>query len=161
MSDWLLYSLGSIMYKFTGQVWQTYTILLLPLCFLEYKICKILPKCHFFLIGGFFFVNPMRSKNYVTVMDPLQETYGNMMGTLLFIPPLLGEVFWFAAILASLGKYLLSYNICQRSHELTQCSTPLGIVESCASRLLLWEEHAFLISRKYIFSLKQIVLCIH
>ncbi|KAF4787743.1 hypothetical protein TURU_168819 [Turdus rufiventris] len=55
------------------------------------------------VIGGFFFVNPMRSKNYMTVMDPLQESYGNMMGTLLFIPPLLGEVFWFAAILASLG----------------------------------------------------------
>ncbi|NWH71321.1 SC5A7 protein, partial [Piaya cayana] len=55
------------------------------------------------VIGGFFFVNPMRSKNYVTVMDPLQETYGNVMGSLLFIPPLLGEVFWFAAILASLG----------------------------------------------------------
>ncbi|NXU49891.1 SC5A7 protein, partial [Turnix velox] len=55
------------------------------------------------VIGGFFFVNPMRSKNYVTVMDPLQETYGNLMGSLLFIPSLLGEVFWFAAILASLG----------------------------------------------------------
>ncbi|XP_062495359.1 high affinity choline transporter 1-like [Pezoporus occidentalis] len=55
------------------------------------------------VIGGCFFVNPMRSKNYVTVMDPLQETYGNVMGSLLFIPPLLGEVFWFAAILASLG----------------------------------------------------------
>ncbi|KAM6382155.1 LOW QUALITY PROTEIN: high affinity choline transporter 1-like [Alca torda] len=55
------------------------------------------------VVGGFFFVNPMRSKNYVTVMDPLQETYGNVMGSLLFIPPLLGEVFWFAAILASLG----------------------------------------------------------
>ncbi|NXX48041.1 SC5A7 protein, partial [Tricholaema leucomelas] len=55
------------------------------------------------VIGGFFFVNPMRSKNYMTVMDPLQETYGNLMGSLLFIPPLLGEVFWFAAILASLG----------------------------------------------------------
>ncbi|NXC48369.1 SC5A7 protein, partial [Penelope pileata] len=55
------------------------------------------------VIGGFFFVNPMRSKNYMTVMDPLQEAYGNTMGSLLFIPPLLGEVFWFAAILASLG----------------------------------------------------------
>ncbi|NXS11459.1 SC5A7 protein, partial [Neodrepanis coruscans] len=55
------------------------------------------------VIGGFFFVNPMRSKNYITVMDPLQESYGNMMGSLLFIPSLLGEVFWFAAILASLG----------------------------------------------------------
>ncbi|XP_030317561.1 high affinity choline transporter 1-like [Calypte anna] len=55
------------------------------------------------VIGGVFFVNPMRAKNYVTVMDPLQETYGNVMGSLLFVPPLLGEVFWFAAILASLG----------------------------------------------------------
>ncbi|NXF32593.1 SC5A7 protein, partial [Nyctibius bracteatus] len=55
------------------------------------------------VIGAIFFVNPMRSKNYVTVMDPLQEAYGNMMGSLLFIPPLLGEVFWFAAILASVG----------------------------------------------------------
>ncbi|NXI65349.1 SC5A7 protein, partial [Anseranas semipalmata] len=55
------------------------------------------------VIGGFFFVNPMRSKNYVTVMDPLQATYGNVMGSLLFIPLLLGEMFWFAAILASLG----------------------------------------------------------
>ncbi|XP_010182936.1 PREDICTED: high affinity choline transporter 1-like, partial [Mesitornis unicolor] len=55
------------------------------------------------VIGGFFFVNPMRTKNYVTVMDPLQEAYGNVMGSLLFIPSLLGEMFWFAAILASLG----------------------------------------------------------
>ncbi|NXM35174.1 SC5A7 protein, partial [Oxyruncus cristatus] len=55
------------------------------------------------VVGGYFFVNPMRSKNYVTVMDPIQETYGNMMGSLLLIPPVLGEVFWFTAILASLG----------------------------------------------------------
>lgn len=61
-----------------------------------------------FLIGGLFFVNPMRSKNYVTMMDPLQETYGNMIGSLLFIPPLIGDIFWFAAILASLGKYICS-----------------------------------------------------
>lgn len=64
------------------------------------------------LTGGFFFVNQMRSKNYVAVMDPLQETYGNVMGSLLFIPPLLGEVFWFAALLASLGKYSLCRYIC-------------------------------------------------
>ncbi|OXB78225.1 UNVERIFIED_CONTAM: hypothetical protein H355_006168 [Colinus virginianus] len=60
---------------------------------------------------GFFFVNPMRSKNYVTVMDPLQEAYGNMMGSLLFIPLLLGEVFWFAAILASLDWNQTSYGL--------------------------------------------------
>ncbi|KAJ6664937.1 hypothetical protein lerEdw1_005909 [Lerista edwardsae] len=55
------------------------------------------------LIGGLFFVNPMRSKNYVTMMDPIQETYGNVMASLLLIPPLIADVFWFAAILASLG----------------------------------------------------------
>ncbi|XP_053312512.1 high affinity choline transporter 1-like [Spea bombifrons] len=56
-----------------------------------------------FVIGGFFFVKPMRSKNYVTMMDPLQEKFGGTMGSILFIPPLLGDVFWFASILASLG----------------------------------------------------------
>ncbi|XP_048349988.1 high-affinity choline transporter 1-like [Sphaerodactylus townsendi] len=55
------------------------------------------------LIGGLFFVNPMRSKNYLTMMDPIQEAYGNTMGSLLFIPSLIADVFWFAAILASLG----------------------------------------------------------
>ncbi|EMP26647.1 High affinity choline transporter 1 [Chelonia mydas] len=53
--------------------------------------------------GGLFFVKPMRSKSYVTMMDPLQETYGNTMGTLLFLPTLIGDVFWFAAILSALG----------------------------------------------------------
>ncbi|XP_029458194.1 high affinity choline transporter 1-like [Rhinatrema bivittatum] len=56
-----------------------------------------------FIIGGLFFAEPMRSKKYVTMMDPLQEAYGNTMGSILFIPPLLGDLFWFAAILASLG----------------------------------------------------------
>ncbi|XP_075054837.1 high affinity choline transporter 1-like [Mixophyes fleayi] len=56
-----------------------------------------------FIIGALFFVKPMRSKNYVTMMDPLQEAFGGMMGSFLFIPPLLGDIFWFASILASLG----------------------------------------------------------
>nr|XP_060623134.1 high affinity choline transporter 1-like [Anolis sagrei ordinatus] len=55
------------------------------------------------LVGGFFFVNPMREKSYVTMMDPIQEAYGNVMTSLLFIPPLIADIFWFAAILASLG----------------------------------------------------------
>ncbi|PIO30541.1 hypothetical protein AB205_0118290 [Aquarana catesbeiana] len=45
----------------------------------------------------------MRSKNYVTMMDPLQESFGDTMGSILFIPSLLGDIFWFASILASLG----------------------------------------------------------
>uniref|UniRef100_A0A8C6VHY1 High affinity choline transporter 1 n=1 Tax=Naja naja TaxID=35670 RepID=A0A8C6VHY1_NAJNA len=55
------------------------------------------------LVGGFFFVNPMRMRNYMTLMDPIQEMYGNVMSCLLFIPPLIADIFWFAAVLASLG----------------------------------------------------------
>ena len=39
----------------------------------------------------------------MTMLDPFQGKYGNRMGGLLFIPALMGEVFWSAAILASLG----------------------------------------------------------
>ena len=54
--------------------------------------------------GGIFFATKMRSKGYVTMLDPFQHKYGDMMSGLLFIPALLGEVFWSAAILAALGK---------------------------------------------------------
>ena len=47
----------------------------------------------------------MRSKGYVTMLDPFQQKYGDMMSGLLFIPALLGEVFWSAAILAALGEF--------------------------------------------------------
>ena len=48
----------------------------------------------------------MRSEGYVTMLDPFQYKYGERMGGLLFIPALLGEVFWTAAVLAALGKVL-------------------------------------------------------
>lgn len=40
----------------------------------------------------------------MTMLDPFQLKYGQRMGGLLYIPALLGEVFWTAAILAALGK---------------------------------------------------------
>ena len=46
----------------------------------------------------------MRTKGYVTMLDPLQDAYGSRMGGLLFLPALCGEVFWSAGILAALGK---------------------------------------------------------
>lgn len=55
------------------------------------------------LIGGLFFVTPMRSKRYVTLMDPFQEKYGNTMAAVLFIPVLLADIFWVACILGALG----------------------------------------------------------
>jgi len=45
----------------------------------------------------------MRSQGYVTMLDPFQRKYGERMGGLLYIPALMGEVFWSAAILAALG----------------------------------------------------------
>lgn len=45
----------------------------------------------------------MRREGYVTMIDPFQRKYGGRMGGLLFIPALLGEIFWTAAILSALG----------------------------------------------------------
>ncbi|XP_008301173.1 high affinity choline transporter 1-like [Stegastes partitus] len=55
------------------------------------------------VLGGLFFIKPMRSKNYVTLMDPFQEKYGNTVGAVLFIPALLGDILWVACILGALG----------------------------------------------------------
>lgn len=56
------------------------------------------------VFGGLFFANPMRKQGYITMLDPLQDLFGERMGGLLFLPALCGEVFWAAGILAALGK---------------------------------------------------------
>ncbi|XP_074554364.1 high affinity choline transporter 1-like isoform X2 [Halichoeres trimaculatus] len=55
------------------------------------------------VIGALFFIKPIRSKNYVTLMDPFQEKYGNTIAALLFIPALIGDILWIACILGALG----------------------------------------------------------
>jgi high affinity choline transporter 7 len=55
------------------------------------------------VFGGFLFARKMRHEGYVTMLDPFQMKYGERMGGLLFIPALLGEIFWSAAILSALG----------------------------------------------------------
>ncbi|KAI1893978.1 hypothetical protein AGOR_G00129220 [Albula goreensis] len=55
------------------------------------------------VIGGLFFIKPMRGKNYVTIMDPFQEKYGDTLTGILLIPSLLADIFWVACILAALG----------------------------------------------------------
>ncbi|KAK2720359.1 high-affinity choline transporter 1-like [Artemia franciscana] len=55
------------------------------------------------ILGGLIFANKMRKQGYVTMLDPLQDSFGGRMGGLLFIPAFLGEVFWSAATLAALG----------------------------------------------------------
>ncbi|GAA57421.1 Cyanide hydratase [Clonorchis sinensis] len=58
------------------------------------------------VLGGFFFAKRMRSLAFVTMLDPFQNKYGERMCGLLFIPALLGETFWSAAILSALGATL-------------------------------------------------------
>ncbi|GCC24570.1 high-affinity choline transporter 1 isoform X1 [Chiloscyllium punctatum] len=58
------------------------------------------------VLGGLFFAKPMRSRGYVTMLDPFQQIYGKRMGGLLFIPALMGEIFWSAAVLSALGATL-------------------------------------------------------
>jgi len=45
----------------------------------------------------------MRRRRYVTMIDPFQEKYGVRVGGLMYIPALMGEIFWSAAILSALG----------------------------------------------------------
>ncbi|XP_051882330.1 high-affinity choline transporter 1-like [Pristis pectinata] len=54
-------------------------------------------------IGALFFAKKMRRQKYVTMLDPFQQRYGNYVASLVFIPAIIGEVFWSAAILAALG----------------------------------------------------------
>ncbi|XP_059489037.1 high-affinity choline transporter 1 [Neocloeon triangulifer] len=58
------------------------------------------------VFGGIFFANEMRRQGYITMLDPLQDNFGERMGGLLFLPALCGEVFWAAGILAALGATL-------------------------------------------------------
>ena len=55
------------------------------------------------IVGGLIFARPMRRHNYTTMLDPLEDRFGKRMAGVLFIPALLGEVFWTAAILTALG----------------------------------------------------------
>nr|XP_039265400.1 high affinity choline transporter 1-like [Styela clava] len=58
------------------------------------------------ILGGIFFAKKMREQGYVTMLDPLQRKLGRRMGGFLFIPALMGELFWSAAILSALGSTL-------------------------------------------------------
>ncbi|XP_063731552.1 high-affinity choline transporter 1-like isoform X2 [Eleginops maclovinus] len=56
-----------------------------------------------FVLGGLFFAKPMRSKRYVTMLDPFQHRYGNMLTATLLLPALMSDILWVACILAALG----------------------------------------------------------
>ncbi|WP_173918291.1 sodium:solute symporter family protein [Halobacillus sp. Marseille-Q1614] len=55
------------------------------------------------IIGGIFFARKMRRYEFMTIIDPLEQRFGKKMAGVLYIPALLGEMFWSAAILTALG----------------------------------------------------------
>ncbi|XP_041650610.1 high affinity choline transporter 1-like [Cheilinus undulatus] len=56
-----------------------------------------------FILGGLFFAKQMRSKRYITMLDPFQHRYGNMFTATLLLPALVSDILWVACILAALG----------------------------------------------------------
>nr|KAG5713911.1 hypothetical protein BaRGS_024538 [Batillaria attramentaria] len=59
-----------------------------------------------YFVGGLFFASKMRSSGFTTLLDPFHRKYGRLMGCLLYLPALTGEVFWSASILSALGATL-------------------------------------------------------
>lgn len=55
------------------------------------------------IIGGLLFARKMRHYRFKTMLDPLAQRFGKRMSALLFLPALMGEIFWTAAILTALG----------------------------------------------------------
>ena len=45
----------------------------------------------------------MREKLYMTMFDPFQDRYGNVMVGLLYLAGMAGDVLWSASILVALG----------------------------------------------------------
>jgi len=58
------------------------------------------------ILGGLLFAKQMRIRGFVTMLDPIQRKLGDNMGALLYLPALLAELFWTAAILSALGSSL-------------------------------------------------------
>ncbi|KAK2174485.1 hypothetical protein NP493_799g05059 [Ridgeia piscesae] len=57
-------------------------------------------------LGGLLFAKKMRAADCVTMLDPFDRRYGRVMAALLYIPSLLADVFFSAAILSALGATL-------------------------------------------------------
>jgi hypothetical protein len=55
------------------------------------------------IVGGMFFAKKLRDNNHTTMLDPFEQRFGKDGAALLYIPALLGEIFWTAAIMVVLG----------------------------------------------------------
>uniref|UniRef100_UPI003AAADE3F high affinity choline transporter 1-like n=1 Tax=Centroberyx gerrardi TaxID=166262 RepID=UPI003AAADE3F len=75
------------------------------------------------IVGGLFFIKPVRVKNYVTLMDLFQEKYGSTVTAILFIPSFFADIFWVACVLGALGGTV---------SVILDISSPLAVAVSAA-----------------------------
>ncbi len=56
------------------------------------------------ILGGMVFARTMRRLEFTTLIDPFERRYGKRWAAVLFLPAVLGEVFWSAELLVALGS---------------------------------------------------------
>lgn len=56
------------------------------------------------LLGGVFFARRMRELEFTTLIDPFERRFGKRWAAVLFLPAMLGEVFWSAELLVAIGS---------------------------------------------------------
>lgn len=55
------------------------------------------------MLGGIFFARKMRRHEFMTMLDPLEQRYGEKLTACCYVACVLGDIFWSAAILTALG----------------------------------------------------------
>ncbi|KAM9376210.1 high-affinity choline transporter 1-like [Pholidichthys leucotaenia] len=70
-----------------------------------------------FIVGGLFFAKPMRDRKYMTMMDPFQIKYGNVISGFLSLVLLISDIIWVTGTLIGLGATItvildLPYSLC-------------------------------------------------
>ncbi|MBS1810436.1 MAG: sodium:solute symporter family protein [Acidobacteria bacterium] len=58
------------------------------------------------ILGGLFFAKRMRQFEFTTLIDPFEARFGKYWAAVLFLPAMLGEVFWSAELLVAIGSTL-------------------------------------------------------
>ncbi|VDI34308.1 solute carrier family 5 (high affinity choline transporter), member 7 [Mytilus galloprovincialis] len=76
------------------------------------------------IVGGLVFAKKMRDQNYLTMLDPFQEVYGNTLVFMVYLASLCGDIFWTASILSALGK-ILSFLLIKIKLDNSKCSPPI------------------------------------
>ncbi|HEY1603485.1 MAG TPA: sodium:solute symporter family protein [Pirellulales bacterium] len=55
------------------------------------------------ILGGLIFAGPMRRWEFTTLVDPFEVRFGRGWAAVLFLPAMLGELFWSAELLVAIG----------------------------------------------------------